>query len=65
MTEEGLKGAKKARRNAKAALTRCGNRLINLVEAKRPGKEVGDAVTKVEEAHDDLVAKHEDYTKLT
>ena len=46
MTEEGLKGAKKARRNAKAALTRIGNWLINLVEAKGPGNEVGDALNK-------------------
>ena len=64
MAEEELKEAKKIRRNAKAALTRCGNWLNNVIEVKRPGSEVRDALDKVEKAYDELVVKHEDYTKL-
>ena len=64
MAEEELKEAKKIRRNAKAALTRCGNWLNNVIEVKRPGSEVRDALDKVEKVYDELVVKHEDYTKL-
>ena len=64
MAEEELKEAKKIRRNAKAALTRCGNWLNNVIEVKRPGSEVRDALDKVEKAYNELVVKHEDYTKL-
>ena len=64
MAEEALKKAKKIRRNAKAALTRCGNWLNNVIEVKRPGSEVRDALDKVEEAYNELVFKHEDYTRL-
>ena len=64
MAEEGLKEAKKIRRNAKAALARCGNWLNNVIEVKRPGSEVRDALDKVEKAYNELVVKHEDYTKL-
>ena len=63
MTEEALKEAKKIRRNAKAALTRSGNWLNNIVEVKRPASEVRDALDNVEKAYNDLVIKHEDYTK--
>ena len=64
MAEEELKEAKKIRRNAKAALTRCGNWLNNVIEVKRPGPEVRDALDKVENACNELVVKHEDYMKL-
>ena len=64
MAEEELKEAKKIRRNAKAALTRCGNWLNNVIEVKRPESEVRDALDKVEKAYNELVVKHEDYTKL-
>jgi len=64
MAEEELKEAEKIRRNAKAALTRSGNWLNNVIEVKRPGSEVRDALNKVEKAYDELVVKHEDYTKL-
>ena len=64
MAEEELKEAKKIRRNAKAALTRCGNWLNNVIEVKRPGSELRDALDKVEKAYNELVVKHEDYTKL-
>ena len=64
MAEEELKEAKKIRRNAKAALTRCGNWLNNVIEVERPGSEVRDALDKVQKAYDELVVKHEDYMKL-
>ena len=64
MTEEALKEAKKIRRNAKAALTRCGNWLCNIVEVKRPTSEVSEALQNVEKAYNDLVIKHEEYTTL-
>ena len=64
MAEEELKQGKKIRRNAKAALTRCGNWMNNVIEVKRPGSEVRDALDKVEKAYNELVVKHEDYTKL-
>ena len=63
MAEE-LKEAKKIRRNAKAALTRSGNWLNNIIEVKRPGSQVRDALNKVEKAYDELVVKHKDCTKL-
>ena len=64
MAEDELKGAKKTRRNAKSTFTRCGNWLTNIVEVKRPESEVRDALSKVEEAYNDLVVKHENYTTL-
>ena len=36
----------------------------NVIEVKRPGSEVRDALDKVEKAYNELVVKHEDYTKL-
>ena len=56
--------SEETRRNAKAALTRCGNWLNNVIGVKRPGSEVRDALDKAEKAYNDLVVKHEDYTKL-
>ena len=64
MAEDELKGAKKTQRNAKSTFTRCGNWLTNIVEVKRPESEVRDALSKVEEAYNDLVVKHENYTTL-
>ena len=64
MAEDELKAAKKARRNAKSTFTRGGNWLTNIVDVKRPESEVRDALSKVEEAYNDLVVKHENYTTL-
>ena len=64
MAEDKLKAAKKTRRNAKSSFTRCGNWLTNIVDVKRPESEVRDALSKVEEAYNDLVVKHENYTTL-
>ena len=59
-----LKEAKIKRRNAKAALTRAGKSLRHLIESKRSGKEVRDALSKVQEAYDKLIDNHEEFTKL-
>ena len=64
MAEDELKAAKKTQRNAKPTFTRCGNWLTNIVDVKSPESEVRDALSKVEEAHNDLVVKHENYTTL-
>ena len=52
------------RRNAKAALTRAGKSLRHLIESTRPGKEVRDVFSKVQEAYEKLIEKHEEFTKL-
>ena len=62
--ETELKEAKKIRRNAKAALTRCGKKLTSLLEVERPESEVRDALNEVKEAYSNLVTKHEEYTKM-
>ena len=62
--ETELKEAKKIRRNAKAALTRCGKKLTGLLEVERPESEVRDALNEVKEAYSNLVTKHEEYTKM-
>ena len=62
--ETELKEAKKIRRNAKAALTRCGKKLTSLLEVERPESEVRDALNEVKEAYSNLVKKHEEYTKM-
>ena len=62
--ETELKEAKKIRRNAKAALTRCGKKLTSLLEVERPESEVRDALNEVKEAYSNLVTKHEEYTKI-
>ena len=59
-----LKEAKIKRRNAKAALSRVGKSHRHLIENKRPGKEVRDVLSKVQEAHDKLIENHEEFTKL-
>ncbi len=66
MTEEAenVKLAKINRRAGKAALTRCGRTLVHLVEHKRPSNEVRDGLIKVNNAFENLVAKHELYTAL-
>lgn len=63
MTERLLKETKISRRNAKAALTRAGKSLRYLIESKRPGKEVRDVFSKVQEAYDKLIENHEEFTK--
>ena len=52
------------RRNAKAALTRVGKSLRYLIESKRTGQEVRDFLSKVQEAYEALVVKHEEFTQL-
>ena len=64
MTERLLKETKISRRNAKAALTRAGKSLRHLIESKRPGKEVREVLSKVQEAYDKLIENHEEFTKL-
>ena len=58
------KKAKLERRTAKAALTRAGNWLNNVVESERLGPEVNEALEKVKRTFDTLVSKHESYTQL-
>lgn len=38
--------------------------MSNQIESKRPGPEVRDALNKLQSAFDDLVVKHENYSKL-
>lgn len=64
MIERLLKETKLSRRNAKAALARAGKSLHHLIESKRPGKEVRDLLSKVQEAYDKLIENHEEFTKL-
>ena len=59
-----LKEAKIKRRNAKAALTRAGKSLHYLIESKRTRQEVRDFLSKVQEAYEALVVKHEEFTQL-
>ena len=58
-----MKEAKIKRRNAKAALTRTGKPLRYLIESKRTGWEVRDFLSKVQEAYEALVVKHEEFTE--
>lgn len=64
MAEEALKAAKTDRRTAKGTLTRCGKSLAKLIEAKRPEQEVRDGLSKLQLAFDNLVEKHENYSRL-
>ena len=64
MTERLLKETKISRRNAKAALTRAGKSLRHLIESKRPGKEIREVLSKVQEAYDKLIENHGEFTKL-
>ena len=58
------KRAKLERRTAKAALTRAGNWLNNLIESERLASEVNNALDQVKECFKNLVVKHESYTQL-
>lgn len=62
--EELLKEAKINRRTGKAALTRHGKALNNLIEGKRPESEVRDLLIKYQECFERLVELHEQYVKL-
>ena len=64
MAEDVIKSAKLDRRTAKATLTRCRKALSKQIEIKRPGIEVKDALNNLQNAFDDLVVKHENYSKL-
>ena len=64
MAEDALKSAKTDRRTAKGTLTRCGKSLAKLIDAKRPEQEVRDGLHKLQLAFDNLVAKHENYSRL-
>ena len=64
MAEEALKATKTDRRTAKGTLTRCGKSLAKLIEAKRPEHEVRDGLSKLQLAFDNLVEKHENYSRL-
>jgi predicted nuclease with TOPRIM domain len=59
-----LKEAKIGRRNAKAALTRAGKTLRHALHVQRPAEEVKQSLTELQEAYENLVTKHEEYTKL-
>ena len=58
------KRAKLERRTAKAALTRAGNWLNNLIESERLASEEDNALDQVKECFKNLVVKHESYTQL-
>ena len=64
MADVALKNAKLDRRTAKSTLTRCKKTLSKQIEFKWPGPEVRDALTKLQNAFDELVVKHENYSKL-
>jgi len=64
MAEQEFKDAKKTRRNAKAALTRAGNWLMKQIDCERPGSEVSEALNKLHQAFNDLVVKHEKFSKM-
>jgi len=59
MTDQLLKEAKIARRNAKAAFTRTTKSFRYLIEKERPETEVRDALFKVQGAYETLIQKHE------
>ena len=62
--ETELKEAMKIRRNAKEALTRCGKKLMSVLDVGRPEGQVRDALNEVKEAYSNLVTEHEEYTKM-
>ena len=64
MAKNAIKSTKLDRRTAKATLTRCRKALSKQIEVKRPGIEVKDALNNLQNAFDDLVVKHEHYSKL-
>ena len=65
MSEEAIKReAKINRRTAKAALTRCGKTVSNLISGKRPESEVKISLAKYQENFEHLVELHEQFVKL-
>lgn len=64
MAEAALKQAKTDRRSAKSAFTRAGKALVHAVEHKRPPNEVREVLIKLQGVYENLVVKHEGYTKL-
>lgn len=58
------KTAKISRRTAKAALTRSGKLVNNLIGGKRPKHEVREMLDKLQNSFKELVMKHEAYTVL-
>ena len=58
------KTAKISRRTAKAALTRSGKLVNNLIEGKCPKHEVREMLDKLQNSFNELVIKHEAYTAL-
>ena len=62
--ETAKKTAKISRRTAKAALTRSGKLVNNLIEGKRPKHEVREMLDKLQNSFNELVIKHEAYTAL-
>ena len=58
------KTAKISRRTAKAALTRSGKLVKNLIGRKRPKHEVREMLDKLQNSFKELVMKHEAYTAL-
>lgn len=64
MAEQEFKDAKKTQRNAKAALTRAGNWLMKQIDCERPGLQVSEALNKLYQALNDLVVKHENFSKM-
>ena len=58
------KTAKLSRRTAKAALTRSGKLVNNLIGGKRPKHEVREVLDKLQNSFKELVMKHEAYTAL-
>ena len=65
MNEAALKQAKTDRRWAKSAFTRAGKAFVHAVEYKRAPNEVREVLMKLQGVYENLVVKHEDYTKLT
>ena len=61
MEAEGKKEAKKARRNAKSALTRLGNTLNSMIENNRPAKEIKEALGKLQGGYENVETKHESF----
>ena len=53
-----------SRRTAKAALTRSGKLVNNLIEGKRPKHEVREMLDKLQNSFNELVIKHEAYMAL-
>ncbi len=56
-----LKNGKMNRRTSKAALTRAGNALNHLIDAKRPREEVSESLLLYKQTYETLVLKHEEY----